>query len=373
MKKWILLSSFLLITGFAWSQRGYYTMNDTMRSGVKMIDGGAKLNAERCQVKTADRVIVYTPEEVSEYGFQEGKAYVSKKIPSGDSSRYVFLLRLVKDQTSLYHYRGKRIKTYYIEKDTNLLEELTKKRDQSEISYESSLLEFTSDCPEMADAVRLAGYRMKPLTELVNRYNRCESGPFPVLKFGIVAGYEASKLNPHKMYPDPLNQMEFGYDGGYMIGLFLDKPVAFSDFSIHTEILYSSHGFSGYLSTQDKDYDFVANYSVLEWPLMVRYSYPSARVRPFINAGTLLCYNFMMDDLFLETTFHQDVIEINDIKSYPLIAEFQAGYTLGVGVGFRINYKYSAFLDLRFSNLFELSEYNTMNNSVIQCFTGINF
>ena len=111
----------------AYGQNEYYSIDSSIYVGVKLIDGGAILNSRICQVKKDGEVVEYSPYEVKEYGFKDGRVYVSKEIQLSDSSkRRVFLERLYKGKANLYYYRAKGIKTYYIETDSGTFNRIAK-------------------------------------------------------------------------------------------------------------------------------------------------------------------------------------------------------------------------------------------------------
>ncbi len=167
-KRWWLLSVIFLLPHMVLSQRGYYVKDTVMIVGAKLLKGNERQNAMFCHVKNGDQVIAYSPLEVSQYGFLDGSTYLSKEIMVGDFAGQVFLERLVKGNTALYFYKGKGFSTYFLERDSALFMELPKKDTGAEGSdYTRYLIEMTSDCPEIKEAIKLARYRKKQLAEVV--------------------------------------------------------------------------------------------------------------------------------------------------------------------------------------------------------------
>ena len=237
----ILLFIFYPILSFG--QNDYITIDNTISSGIKLIDGGDLINSRICQVKKGKKIIVYSPYEVKEFGFKDGRVYLSKEIQIAGSSKRVFLELLHKGKTTLYYYEGKGIKTFYIEKDNTLFIEVPEQNSSKE-QYSEQLLNITDDCPNVSNACKLVNYNKKSISKLIERYNRCELKPFPHLKYGLLIGYEFSKLIPSDKQNNALGNFEYNYDGGFSIGIFLDKPISASDFSVHAELLFSKHGYS---------------------------------------------------------------------------------------------------------------------------------
>lgn len=235
----IFLISLLPILSFG--QSDYFSTDSTSSLGIKLIDGGDLINSQFCQVKKGDKTIQYTPYEVKEYGFKDGRVYISKEIQIADSSKRVFLERLKKGNTTLYYYRGKGLKTFFIQKDSTLFVEIPEQ--DTEEDYSTQLLNLTKDCSNVSDACKLVSYNKKSLSKLISRYNQCELKPFPHFKYGFLIGYEFLRLIPSSEQNYNLKYFDYKYDGGFTIGIFLDNPILVSDISLHVELLLSKHGY----------------------------------------------------------------------------------------------------------------------------------
>jgi hypothetical protein len=350
----------------------YFSIDSAFSVGIKLIDGGDLINSRLCQVKKGGEIIEYSPYDIKEFGFKDGRVYLSKEIQVADSSRRVFLERLLRGKTTLYYYRAKGIKTFYIEKDSSLLFELPKQNTAKE-HYSKLLSYFTEDCPNVSDACKLVSYNKKSLSKLITRYNQCELKPFPHFKYGLLIGYEFSRLIPSNNQNEDLENLQYNYDGGFSIGLFLDNPILMSDFSVHTELLYSKHGYSYNRFINNKDIDFVANLSSLKIPFLFRYAYPSNKIRPFINVGLIGTYLMKKETLLYETTIKGNTIEINDANITSLINDVQLGYSVGGGIEYKLNFKNSLFFEIRYTNQFGIEDSEFLGTSGFNILTGINF
>lgn len=366
-----LLLIFCFFATSLFAQTGYYATDSTMSSGIKLIDGTDYDNSRVCKVKKGKEIIKFTPYEISEYGFNEDRTYVSKDIYISDSSEKVFLERLVKGETNLYYYKGKNIKTFFLEKDSTIFIEISKKNNNG---YKSILNEFTNDCNAVSNAIKLVRYNKKSLAKLTERYNNCELKPFPFLRYGVIIGYEIDKLIPNSNVEiDYLNEFSYKYESGYTIGLFIDNPILVSDFSFHAEINYSKQSFSYNIKEENKDIDLLINISSLSIPLILRYTYPSLKFRPYINLGGIFSYHFnnKINSLF-EANIDDNIIEINKISN-STIYDHQAGFNLGGGIQYSLDYRRSIFIELRYNKLYGISNSGSFNNDVLQILTGINF
>lgn len=350
-------------------QSGYIIYDSTMTAGLKLIDNGPILNSRYIQVREKRNIIKYTPYELDEFGFNDGRIFVSRNIQVFDSSRRVFLERLSKGKANLYYYREKRIRTFYIELDTSSIIEIPKIK--SDLSFRQQLAYQTVDCPAITDAIRYTRYNKRSMTELVDRYNSCNFKPFPHFRYGIVMGYEFMKLDPVNIHPgDYLFYFNLKYEGSFMVGLFFDQPILVSNVSLHSGIYYSRHGYSYNKLVVDEDLDFVANISSLKLPLLIRYTFNSNKIRPFINAGGLAIMNYRNESAIYSTIIRNNTMEINDADQ-NFNASRQIGYSLGSGIEYCINSRRSLFIEAGYDKLYGNS--GKLKQSRFSFMTGINF
>lgn len=368
-----LLLLFNILTLNLFGQADYLVKDTSMVVGVKLVDGNQKANAKFCQLKKGYSIIKYTPSEVKEYGFKDGRVYLSKEIQISGSTQRVFLERLVDGNTTLYFYRGKGIKTYFIEKDSSLLVELAKgngRRDS--LNFRNRLTNLTIDCPELGNSIKLVRYKKGLLTELISRYNNCEIKPFPYFKYGLLFGYESTKpyiLAFQKV--EYLDELNFVFEEGITYGLFVDIPIKAGNFSSHMELSYSRLGFSSSKRIGDKGIDFAANLSSLKLPVLVRYTIPLSTIRPFLNVGPLMAYNQNKGDELYSTNIGENTIEIFNIQGASFISTYQLGHSIGIGVEYIRSVGHSIFFEARYNSLYGFSE--TLSSRQFQFLIGINF
>jgi hypothetical protein len=335
-----------------YGQGNYIETDSVLTVNIKIIDGGDWKNSEVCQVKLGGITTLLSPFEVKEYGFANGRTYVSKNIFTSDSSaKKVFLERLVKGNTSLYYYKRKTTKIFFLERDNSLLIELPK-IDKGTITFHEKLLEITSDCQNISEATKLVTYDKKSFTKLIQRYNSCELKPFPFLKYGLVFGYATSKMsftpNSKLHYSD---KFTYTYDPGITVGIFIDNPVYMSDFSIHSELLFSRNGYSYNWSDENHDVDLVINLTSISIPVLIRYSYPSIKGRPFINVGGTYVNNIRKNCSEYEAVITGNAINIKKYNEESTITSNLLGFTVGGGFQYKLNYKNNASIELRYEKL----------------------
>jgi opacity protein-like surface antigen len=357
---------------FSFGQNQYFSTDSLTTVGIKLIDGGDLINSRKCQVKAGDKINEYSPYEVREFGFKGGRVYKSREIQIAGTSKRVFLEQLHTGKATLYYYRGKGIKTFFIEKDSMLFVEVPKQNTAKE-QYSQQLLNITADCPNVMAACELVRYNKKSLSKLMTRYNQCELKPFPHFSYGFLMGYEISKSIPTDDQNEDLKYFDYKYDGGFSVGLFLDNPILVSDFSLHTELYFSKHGYSYNHASASEDLDLIINISSLRVPFMIRYTVPKNNLRPYFNAGAMFAYNINNESALYKAFISDNVIYISKQLEESIISTNEIGFVLGGGLEYDLDYKKSVFLEIRYSKLSGLSELTKNRNSIINISSGFKF
>lgn len=374
MKQLLLLFIIAYLPIYTFGQSDYFTNKNSISTGIKLVKGGELMNSKFCQVEDGKNIIRYTPHEVNEFGFQDGRVYVSKDIKIADTLKRVFLERLNQGKITLYYYRAKGIKTFYIEKDNNLLVELPKQNKTKE-AFSKQLLGITNDYPNISDDCNLVSYNKTSLSKFIERYNyksNYKLKPFPHVRYGLTLGCGFTKLNniPNTMN---LNCIDFKYDSRFTFGIFIDHPISQSYFSLHSEINFSKYGYSYNTHKENLDIDFVANILSMEIPLLIRYTYPSDKIRPYINLGSIITLNIKNEARLYNTKIAENLIEINDLQSLTLIDKIHGGYSIGGGIEYKLNIKNSIFIEIRYNHQYGLKDSELSNLSEFRFLTGINF
>lgn len=372
MKQLYFLFLIIFFPIFSFGQSEYFLTDSLKSVGIKLIDGGDRVNSRVCKVKTGDKIVEYSPYEIKEFGFKDGRIYISKEIQISDSSVRVFLECLHKGKTTLYYYMGKKNKTFFIEKDSTLFVEVPKKNIANEC-YHEILLNITNNCPNIADACKIADYNKLSLTKLITRYNQCILKPFPHFRYGLSIGYEKLRINPSVVYYEDIKYFDFKSDGGFIFSFFIDNPIQASDFSCHAEVLFSKHGYSLNHTASNEDLDLIINISSLNLPLLIRYTFPINNMRPFFNTGAMYTYNLKNEIAFYKTSFSGNLIEISDRVEKSILSTNVIGYVLGCGFEYDLNPKNAVFFELRYCKQLGLPKDVSNKNSIIGVSTGINF
>jgi hypothetical protein len=368
-KHQILLFFFYFIFLAAQGQNGYIITDSTRSDNKTIIDLGDINNERFCKTQENGEWVLYTPKDIQEYGLRKGIVYVSKEIQTGDGGKYVFLERLQQGKVNFYYYIDTLgVTRYYFEKESDVMTEITR-RNSDGLSFRKQLSAITSDCPGFSNALKLVVYKKNLLSALIARYNDCELKPLPAFRYGLNAGYNMVKLL--KVKDDEVSYyFDLQYEGGYTLGLFADRPLLAGNFSIHPELYFTKLRMSYNRLTADKDMDLVSNISFLKMPVLIRYSFPSIRIHPFISIGGILSTTIRNKTLMYQTKITGDIMEIMGANEPVLMNQILIGYVIGGGVEFKLSAKHSLFLEIRHNTF--IGSYGDEKISEFNFMTGIN-
>jgi hypothetical protein len=355
----------------AFGQGDHIDFDSVSFYGVKLISGSDWINSRLCQVEEGDRIRGYSPDDIKGYGFKGGRTYLSRIIKINDKEKRVFLERLNEGKLNLYYYKDRHSKNYFIEKDSGRLVEILKKGD-GKISYKDVLSPYIRDCENASEALKLITYKKTVLSEFIGRYNDCENKPFPFIRYGLISGYSISKPILHKASHEILKSVDFKQDRSFNFGAFIDIPISNSYFSFHPEVYYQENAYVSHSVDESIANDILINTASINIPVLIRYTYPSLKLRPYINIGGIYQYNIRDDLHFYKTTITEDIIEIEEQQMSSLYPESQYGYAFGGGIQCKVDYRRSLFLEFRCINIFNIKPIVTIGSKGIHFIIGIN-
>ncbi|MCG6187091.1 outer membrane beta-barrel protein [Maribellus maritimus] len=371
LKKTILPLLLLLLTYTLFGQRGYLVTDSTTLSGIKIMDKGKTGNALWCEIKKENKTQKFSPDDAKEYGFHDGRTYVSKEIPYSDSTRRFFLEQLAEGKLTLFYLAEKKHHTFFIEKDSTSFSELRKGKKHKDSYFQNQLEKITSDFPVIKENARFVNYNPEDLGRFITDYNNRLYRPFPRIRIGIVVVSEMSKFKASSPKTDgykyilDYSKVDFKYQNSLSGGLLIDLPVSASYFSSHMEIQFVKHNYSYSVGVNEKTIDISTNLSSIKTPVLLRYTYPLKKISPFINGGAIIAYNTD------KKTQMSGVESSENLISAPTISYLQEGFAAGGGIEYRLNYKHSLFFEIRYNKLY--SNDATLNNTDIQFLSGFNF
>lgn len=370
MKKirlWLLIVIVIIPLHNLYSQKKDYIATDSsLNSGIKLIEGTARDNAQYIRLKSKNQEKKYFPKDLTKYRLK-GTVYISKNISILGQTKKVFLKRLEHGKITLYYYTEEGISTYFLEKDSSVFVEISKGN-----NFQKKLSDNTSDFNWNSEQIRLVRYNKNSLSKLISMYNNGKNRPLPYPRFGIITGYRSTSLTiPVSMRVEQLNDISFTPNSTASYGVFADLPIGMSYFSFNTGIMFSKSRFSANSRNSQSDTDVLVNLSSLNIPILIRYTLPTLVWRPFFNTGGIYSYQLKNESKIYESYIDQNVITINEVDQESLISANMLGYSIGVGLQRNISYRKIASVEIRF-NQFPGSE-NTLQKRQFDILISFSF
>ncbi|GAB2848106.1 porin family protein [Hymenobacter ruber] len=307
---------------------------DTVR-GLADYRGGVR-SAELCRFRptAGAEVVSYTAAQLRGYGFASGRHYRTQLLAAIDSVQYqatppprlVFMEVLASGPLNLYQMRSHTgVDRFFVASATpdasRPITELIPRRNPGSDYltraylraglYRGVLTGLMADCPAVQIAVASVPFTASALTGIVQRYNACRTpagAPAPMrsmarsgerVRLGVVAGMETSRLS--------VTGASFLEKGNFVstrpvVGLGLTVPFASisEKLSLRAEMLVEnqrySDAFIGGINYGPSTYEQVRlNLTYLRVPLLLRYTYPTGKVRPFAQAGVSYAQRLRFD------------------------------------------------------------------------------
>lgn len=369
MKQSILIILLLMTWSNVYSQSGYYATDTATYIGVKIIDQGAIQNAKTCVVIIENEKIIFTPDEIVEYGFHEGNSYYSKEIDINGLTKKVFLERKSTGDINVYYFKSRKGRRFFIEKPDDKLIELEASSQRNKFNDE--LDSHLDKSLYLSNYIPFVNYNTTSLTRFFDLYNSGGTKPFPFFRYGVNTGVAVSHITNADEINQLVNDLYFDRDYSYQIGAFMDIPPFNGLISFHPEIYLQQNGFSNHSENGNIFYDMIINTTSINLPVLIRYTYPSVKLRPFVNAGLSFSYNLKNDSYIYTSTFSGDIIEIGKLEDIEISSSKLLGYSVGIGFEYNLNIRNSLFVELRYNDLFGIGSAKEKRHD-IQLFIGIN-
>lgn len=346
---------FISITVFAQSdfRDGYIVTheNDTiygeiaLRSNLK--------NAQSCIFRNESDVKTYTPNEISTYRIIGEKYYISKEVDLSDKKETVFLEFLVEGTANLYYLKKGSDEFFILEKEGRLVsltnkESIYEGKDGGTFAKNSSkfrgvMLYFFRDAPQLANKIKQVDFSYKPIIKIVTDYNKSICPNNECVRFE-----KSTKLNVFMEAVGGVAINKMGLEGSdeYLNSLsptigvdFVFKPSkAHYVWNVILGVSYQKLDFSGQIDDYDKIVgkylDFDVQYSLLRFPLKVRYEFPGKKIQPFLSAGLTNSLLLNINSTILNQRSARTQREENaEMENY------QFGYCASLGFKYKISDK----------------------------------
>ena len=369
---YILLSLLLSLRVFAQSS-DYIVIDSVMKSGVKLLTGSAKQNAQYVYLKDKNKRTRYSPEQLAEYGFKSGEIYESRNIHINGQEKCVFLERLVHGKNRLYYYTEKSTKVYFYDNESLGLVQIMKDDEE----YKEKLSEVTQDQEWALSSIKVLRFNKNALSKFISIYNSDKKQPLPYPKFGLSYGQSRIQLSASKGARfNNISSVEYLPRYSQSLGLFADIPIKSGNFSFNPSFNYQAASFAGSSRINFLDTDVLVQLTSIITELQFRYTMPSFTWQPYLNGGMSYGYNHTNNTLIYvskvsTTSPIGSTIEINEAYTESLISEHLIGYSLGIGISRNIDFRRVMSLELKHGNL--LSQNNLLSRKNIDLVLSISF
>lgn len=338
---------------------------DTLRGEVDYRDTRSNMMQCRFRPSSSASVTSYQPNELRSYGLaSEHKLYQSLALTS--SAPKYFLEVLVNGPAKLYFWRDdERADHYYVATEAFPITELVQRKVlleqqrilQEQNIYRNTLAQALPGCPAAQAQLPALRFTTHDLMRPVLAYNQClapqASAPSATTatvpnqatrakaQLGILVGGQsvAMQVKYNNQY-NQSNELKFGPRFTPVVGLFLNLPLTALSrkLSLEAELFYEGehyeqtytrtiYGGSSYSSADRYTFNMV----YLRLPLLVRYTYPVGKVRPFLEAGPTLAYALKMQNE-VKMTDAQGNISSSQGFLQGNSRSFQEGLAGGVGI-----------------------------------------
>lgn len=353
MKKFLFFLFICLLPSILFAQRGYYSIDSTTYTGIKMIDGG-NLNFKSCQIRKGEKKIQYSPDQIKSYGFNDRRFYKAFSIDvNGRQERY-FLQLLIPGKVNLYYAVIEGEKKYFLTDSIRLNPmEIPQILNNNRMPADKIL----ADCPQSIKNIPHVRTRRNDLIRFIKDYNRCADRPLLRTRYGFELGatsYNLIAVNYPWAYPIPghMNSSCFYF------GAFADIPFWTINLSFHPELNFEYLADSKSFNEEDK-YDLVLNSSSVSIPVYLRYTVLKNFLSPFFQIGPVYSRSIRNNSKLYQYKTVNNNIFIS-IPEPQVLQNDLAGFSIGTGVISNYGSKYSCFGELNYTTVYNLRHQNNL-------------
>ncbi|MDP4201514.1 MAG: porin family protein [Bacteroidota bacterium] len=369
MKKYLCFIFTLISALPIYAQSDYYVRGDMLvMGGLSIVDQGEKNNAISCKAQIQDSIRIFTPNEVTEYGMN-GQKYFSKSIEIDGKLQKFFLLRLNSESPFVYYFAGHQRNSFFVEKKNDRLIEL------SENNYRQVIEDCTAHCQTNKEKLKNLSYSKLAFERYFSSTDFCKTDHIAYFKWGVLVGGEVSRLSlKSSLNNNALNNFDYTPTLDALLGIFVDYPLSTTNFSIHSELSVAKNRFRYSTKQGSSDYDLVVNATSISLPVLLRYTTTFRSFFPFVNGG-LMYGNIIRNKGLLSVAYTNtstSVIDINHTNSDQFITSHQIGIAIGAGAEYRLNYKHSLSVEIRYLIHTGLSSANDIISNHLQFLLSYN-
>ncbi|MGM0581556.1 MAG: hypothetical protein ACQETL_12790 [Bacteroidota bacterium] len=326
------------------AQSSYVSTDSLMITGIKILHFENQPHNSFISINYQGRLLKIYAEDIAELKISEEEEYVSRNVEVYNKTSQLLLRKITTGKLSLYSYQNGNNYTFFIEKDNHHLIKL------SENDYIDQLSQITSDYNWRNEQYKVAKFNKKSLSKLISIYNNSNNNPLPFARFGMLIGYNTTLLKVSSPeLKQTLNGLSFTLSSSFSVGLFMDVPIDMSNLSFNFGANISKSNFSASLQKQNSDIDAVINLTSISAPLLLRYTIPTLKWRPFFNIGGIYTYNLRNDNGIYEASLYQNIISINEVIKESIVSKNMFGFTSGFGIQHMLNFRQIISTEFRFN------------------------
>jgi hypothetical protein len=395
MKKLSLIVCIVLLTAKGFSQSdfrsGFIITNtrDTLVGLVNYREGSKAFSA--CEFKGSEKgdEVTHLPGQIVGYGFAGDKFFQSREIVVREQEKtMVFVEVLVRGLVSLYKYEN----SYFLEKRGEALHTLMNQTAEEIVngttvrkktnSHMSVLNMLMFDCVAMRSRLQKAiSLTEKPVTSLVEDYNRCMGAPSVSFKakkswlklgVGFAGGLEFSKIKFDSDY-EPIKHLRGDFDLSKLplIGISLEckAPRLSERIAFLAELYYTNATYHLFKVSTVQPYTYRDDVTIeideLKIPMGIRYIFPQKKIAPFAGLGITNIIHLNSSTNWRYEAEAGTYFESFDEKALD-VKKNQFGIWGGVGANISISHKLNAFIELRYEQTDGIASSSLLSLSTVQ-------
>lgn len=217
------------------AQNAYVNLKDRIINNARLIDQGPELNCTSCCISGYTDTQCFSPSEVSEYRFADGRKYVSREIKLFGSGKKVFLEVIEEGVVSLLGYELSGQTFFFLEKEGQLSPLPESRNFKSYKEYRQQLIGISSDKARSQKMAKYTGMKRTDLSSFIGKYNEDNYKPIINTKFGISAGFASNQT----VFYDVNNNRESTTATSFISTFSLDVPILRSIITYHPDLVYT--------------------------------------------------------------------------------------------------------------------------------------
>lgn len=335
----------------------------------------SRSNSKQCYFRKEEQeeTKTFEPKDISGFRFIDGKFFISKTVPSGDSTRRMFLEFIIHGQIDIFHYKDDG-DYYFIEKDGQLfrLQNTSEIQKIDGILYEHEKKEYLGilnrvlQDADMRSEIDNSTLATKSLINVAKKYQEltCSDEQCIVYEkkdkihvgWGLHFGKAVNTFNFGDRFVTNYNitsyigcRFKFENVLDWAENVSFTTEITFQKFSKYElrEINYNELVFYNdqrYILNEGDKLNVDLKMTVLKVPITVNYVFSHRKVRPYINIGLSNAFVLAQNKDFIFSTFYtyfNKSVPIYSILGFVGRAGCEFGFKNGHSIYFDIDLDYT--------------------------------